>query len=142
MKNAVTIRDIPYEFLKDRSDEFFSSDLFLNHEALFLSKKKNTPLLEVKESFSNIPSEMVENLKKLIKKRYKDFSNIIEGEDELLTYYYAQALSIANSKDREDLVVTHPKKDSFEISRSTAEKYKRKFVSPISASLLSNSSLN
>jgi hypothetical protein len=100
--NSVYIRDLPFETLKEKLGDFFESQKFKDHENLFKSKKA-TAALTTPIELNNFPITILNDLRSMIKKRYVGSEAVIDGDREMMSFYYIQAQAILNNRRKQNL---------------------------------------
>lgn len=91
--NNVFIKDLPYEFLKTKSGEFFSSPEYKGMQDLFDSKKTPAPMLADAPPLDVMPDQLLNYARDLVVKRYMGDTVIAETEDEMIGVMYTKMLS-------------------------------------------------
>lgn len=101
--NSVYIRDLPFETLKEKPSDFFSSQKFKDHEDLFKSKKA-TATLKTPAATNNFPAAVLNDLRAMLRKRYMNAGTpVIDGDREMMSFYYIQAQAVLNNKRKQNL---------------------------------------
>ncbi|BDH16409.1 MAG: hypothetical protein [Bacteriophage sp.] len=82
MANDVFIKNIPLSFLKEQSDEFFSSDSFNNAKELFDRYKRKSPLLTDKDLPETNSLYPINELKTLLIDTYQSREHLVKTKQQ------------------------------------------------------------
>jgi hypothetical protein len=96
MINDVYLKDLPYEFLKDKSSDFFSSNEFKNHVELF-NQFKQTDTNDNSSTPSNI-TKFITFLQYLISNKYNDEEIEFKNDDDKLAWIYISSQVLLTNK--------------------------------------------